>query len=227
MIVLILAGGHGSRIKRFTNRIKPLVVIAGQPILCIQLKQLEKYEVYINCNKEHERLLKQYGNLIIEEKRLGNATPIKKFAEQINEDFLVVFCDSFNNINFSKFIESHKKSNLLMTLAVKNISKRKSFGLTTFDNDKKVTGFTRQRFVNTGIYICKPEIKELILKNVYQDIDRDLIPRLIKKQQLGVHIHTGYWYDVGQENYWNKHRKEDKKEFDLQSKLKTGEKKNG
>ncbi|MFX0084283.1 MAG: NDP-sugar synthase [Candidatus Hodarchaeota archaeon] len=225
MKALILAGGKGTRIKKFTDNIKPLIVIAGKPILSIQLEQLKKYEVSINCNKEHEKFLRNYGHLIIEEKRFGKATPLKLFSEDCKESFLVLHCDVFSNIDFDKLVEEHIKSGYLMTMVVKNIAKHKSFGVTVFDNNKIVTGFTRQRYVNCGVYVCRPEIKNIILNNIYQDIDRDLIPKLIEKNQLNVYIHNGFWYDVGTVNYWNKHRKEEKKEFGLKSKIVNKEKK--
>ena len=217
---LILAGGKGARVKKFTDRIKPLVIIAGQPMLSILSEQLKNYETYINCNREHEKILKSYGNLIVEEKRLGNATPIRLFAEQCKESFLVMHCDVFSNIDFNRLIEQHKKSDCLMTMAVKNISKRKSFGLTIFDRDKVAIAFSRDRYVNMGIYICKPEIKDFILNNTYQDLDRDLITRLIEKKKLNVYIHQGMWYDVGSNDYQKRHMKSKDKEMQLASTLK-------
>lgn len=212
MQALILAGGHGNRVKKFTNKIKPLMTIANQSILSIQLESLRKYNISINCNKEHEKILQQYGSLIIEEKRLGNATPIKKFAEQTNDNFIVIHCDILNNINVDRMLNEHIKSNCSMTIAVKNIVRYKSFGVTVFNQNKYVTGFTRNRFVNCGFYICKSDIGKYILNNTFQDIDRDLIPSLIKKNQIKVYIHSGYWYDVGSSDYLNRHRKNLKKE---------------
>lgn len=220
MKALILAGGKGTRVEKFSKSIKPLVDIAGKPIISIQLNQLKDYDVYINCHKEHEKLLSSYGKLLVENKRMGNATAIKSFAEQCTEDFIVIHCDIFSNIDISKLVETHKKNNNIMTMVVKNISKRKTFGLVTFDKDNIIKSFTRRRYVNCGVYVCNPQVKDYILNNTFQDIDRDLVYNLIKKDKLISYIHQGFFYDIGIKSYWDKHRKEEKKEYRLESKLK-------
>jgi mannose-1-phosphate guanylyltransferase/phosphomannomutase len=94
-------------------------------------------------------------------------------------------------------VEKATKNKELMTMVVRNISKGKAFGVAVFDEHKKVYGFTRERYVNTGIYLIRPGVKEYIKKELYQDIDADLFPKLIHDKVLGVYIHSGSWFDVG------------------------------
>lgn len=201
MKVLILAGGRGQRVKSYyPNTIKPLVPILGKPILDILLNQLKDFEVYININKEDSEKLKQYSNrvkFLIEERRMGKAQPIREMLEKYNEDIIVIHCDVYSNLDFKKFIEMSKNNKELMTMVVKNISKGKAFGVAVFDKNKNIYGFTRERFINTGIYYVKSGIKDYIKKNIYQDLDIDTFPGLIKDNQLKVYIHNGFWFDCG------------------------------
>lgn len=201
MKVLILAGGRGTRVKSYyPNTIKPLVPILGKPILDILLNQLKDFEIFININKEDFEKLKQYENkvkFLIEDRRMGKAQPIRELLEKFNEDILVIHCDVFTDLDFKKFIEKSINRKELMIMVVKNISKGKAFGVATFDEHKKVYGFTRERYVNTGIYLVRFGIKEYIKKEIYQDIDMDLFPRLMKDSLLGVYIHNSSWFDVG------------------------------
>ena len=215
MKVLILAGGRGNRVKSYyPNTIKPLVTILGKPILEILLNQLKDFDVFININQEDVEKLKQYENkvkLLIEDKRMGKAQPIREILEKYNEDILVIHCDIFTDLNFNKFIDKTKDNKELMTMVVRNISKGKAFGVAVFDEHKKVYGFTRERYVNTGIYLVRPGIKEYIKKEIYQDIDADLFPKLIKDKVLGVYIHNGTWWDVGTKRVLERFDKKDKK----------------
>lgn len=215
MRVLILAGGHGTRVKSYyPNTIKPLIPILGKPIIDILLNQLKGFEVFININKEDSEKLKQYNNrvnFIIEDKRMGKAQPIREMLEKYNEDILVIHCDIFTDLDFNKFIEKSINCKELMTMVVRNISKGKSFGVAVFDKNKKVYGFTRERYVNTGIYLVRPAIKNYINKGIYQDIDLDLFPKLIRDNILGVYIHNGNWFDVGTHRVMDKFNKSKEK----------------
>jgi mannose-1-phosphate guanylyltransferase/phosphomannomutase len=200
MKTLILAGGRGTRVNNQYSNIKPLITILGKPILDILLNQLKDFEIFININKEDSEKLKGYSdkvNFIIEDRRMGKAQPIREFAEKYNEDFIVIHCDVYSDIDIKRFIEKSKDNKEIMTMVVKNISKGKAFGVTVFDEHKKVYGFTRERYVNTGIYLVRPGVKEYIKKDIYQDLDKDTFPKLIKDKKLKVYIHNGFWFDCG------------------------------
>jgi NDP-sugar pyrophosphorylase family protein len=201
MKCLILAGGRGTRVKSYyPNTIKPLVPILGKPILDILLNQLKDFEVFVNVNKEDFDKLKQFSNrvkFLIEDRRMGKAQPVREMIEKYNEDILVIHCDVFTDLDFKKLVEKTKDNKELMTMVVRNISKGKAFGVAVFDEHKRVYGFTRERYVNTGIYIVRPGVKDYIKKDIYQDLDADVFPKMIKDKVLGVYIHNGSWFDVG------------------------------
>ncbi len=67
-------------------------------------------------------------------------------------------------------------------MVVKDFAQPKSFGVVTHDGDL-VTGFTRKRLVNCGIYCFSKEVVKFIGAG-FQDFDRDLFGRLIKKKKL-------------------------------------------
>lgn len=197
MRVLILAGGKGNRVSPVY---KPLVCILGKPIIDILLNQLKGFEVYININKEDINKLKNYENRIkflIEDKRMGKARPLLDFIEKYNEDFLLIHCDCYTDLNFKKFIEISQNNKELMIMSVKDIAKQKAFGVAIFDKHNLVYGFTRRRYINMGIYFIRKEIKKYIKENIWQDIDETLIPDLIRDKQLKVYIHKGFFFDIG------------------------------
>jgi len=207
---LILAGGQGSRIKEYTSDIKPLVKILGKPIIEILIKQLKDFEIFININKEDYEKLKVYEDrvkLLVEDKRMGKAQPIREMLEKYNEDILVIHCDVYSSLDYDKFVKEAIKNNELMTMVVRNISKGKAFGVAVFDKSKKVYGFTRERYVNTGIYFIRKEMKSYIKENIWQDLDEHVFPRLIKDNQLKVYIMNGYWFDCGTQRIIEKFNK--------------------
>ena len=67
--------------------------------------------------------------------------------------------------------------------------------------DDLVSGFTRERLVNCGIYVFSREVVNYI-GDGFQDFDRDLFPKLIAQRKLHFYRHQGLWRDIGGVEYW-------------------------
>lgn len=197
MRVLILSGGLGIRSSCF----KLFIQILGKSLIELYKERFKDFEIHVNVNKRDSDKLKNIKDvtLEIEEKRMGNAQPIRDFALKYKEDFICIHNDIFTILDFNKFVKQIQEKDKQFTaiLLSKNIGRPKAFGILTFDKDKKVKSLTRSRYVNGAIYYFKKEIANYIEENKYQDLDKDVFQKLISEEKLGVYTFSGVWFDVG------------------------------
>ena len=217
MKAMILAAGEGKRIKSlFPDMPKPLIPLKGKPLIeyLIELLQKAGTEVLLNIKESQVDRFKYLKlPLLIEDTPLGNAGAIKKFAGQLDDTFLVLHSDIYTDIDINALIKTHQNfvgtnsicassPGALMTMTVKRLDDGKNYGIVLHEKGK-VIGFTRDRLINCGIYVCNKKILKYI-GGGFQDLDKDLFPKLLKDKKLFVYMHKGIWCDVGTPDEYSK-----------------------
>lgn len=199
MKVIILGAGKGTRTKKiFPDIPKALVPVKGRPIIEYIIDVYKDFEVLVNVREEDADKFK-YLNLplLIEKSPLGNAGAVKYFSKELGDRFIATHVDILTDLDPNKLVESHQG---YATMTVKDLSEPKSFGVITHESSL-VTGFTRKRLINCGIYSFSKEVVKYIGSG-FQDFDKDLFPRLIEEKKLYFYEHKGLWEDAGTEAYW-------------------------
>ena len=133
--VVILAGGLATRLRPITEKIpKSLVEVAGEPFICRQLKYLESQGInkvtlcvgYLGEMIESEvGKGNQFGLEVTYSfdgpKLLGTGGAIKKALPFLDQNFFVLYGDSFLPINFSSVEEAfHASQKLALMTILKN-----------------------------------------------------------------------------------------------------------
>jgi dTDP-glucose pyrophosphorylase len=213
-IVVIMAGGLGTRLKPLTDECpKPLLKVGGKPLLEIMLTNLIDYgfrRFFISVNFKGKMIEDFFGdgskwnvniNYLREDKKLGSAGALSKLPDIADEEFLVINGDLLTRINFSQLLNFHTEQNAKATMAVKEYDFQVPYGVAKVrDNllvnldEKPVHRF----FVNGGIYVLEPTILEMVPQD--QPINMtDLFDRILKKRMrvATFPIHE-YWVDIGQ-----------------------------
>jgi NDP-sugar pyrophosphorylase family protein len=228
MKAVILAGGRGERLKPITNNIpKPMVPLIGKPVIEYILLWLKSYgitDIALTLGYKSQSILDYFGDgrrlgvklaHFVEDVPLGTAGSVKNAEEFLDEDFLVVSGDAFTDLNLDAFIIFNKNRGGIGTIAVKEISNPKGFGIVDADGEMRVTGFLEKpenpakNIVNLGIYVFKQEILKYI-PNCNYDFARHLFPRLLEgvqrekarggnpeRFQLYAYNTDAYWSDIG------------------------------
>ena len=202
--VLILCGGQGTRVQKyFPGLIKPLFPINSIPIIERQIKMFKDYTIFINCNEEDKAQLEYlHLPLLCERTRVGNAGALLEFRKDLGDKFFIIHCDELTDINPDDVWDAHKEDKI-MTMVIKDIAREKEFGLVITKDDKIIT-CTKERWVNTGMYVADKRLFEYITENRIQDLDKDVFPKLIKNDVLGYHKFDGFWQDIGVESFIKK-----------------------
>lgn len=212
---VILAGGFGSRLKPLTDDVpKPMLPLANVPMLDYVISHLYasgiddivltlgyRTEQVENWVSGYERL---NTRCITENVPLGTAGGVRAASAMLDERFIVVSGDALENIDYEAMLTAHRKSGKLVTMAVTEVEDPRQFGLVVADEKGTVKEFTEKPenateggVVNCGVYILEREALKFIPQGVKYDFSRDLFPRLVQMEQLGVYMHDGFWSDIG------------------------------
>jgi NDP-sugar pyrophosphorylase family protein len=211
---VILAGGLGTRLKPYTTVFpKPLMPIGESPILEIIIKQLKAKgfnEITLAVGHLSELIMAFFNNgskygLKIEyskeEKKLGTAGGLGLLKNKLEDDFLVMNGDVLTGLDFSEFLEFHKKTGSIATIALNRRHVDIDFGVVELDENRTLIGYIEKPkidyLVSMGVYAFNESILEYIPSHEYLDIP-DLMKRLLSEgEKVNGFIHDGYWLDIG------------------------------
>ena len=215
MNAIVLAGGRGSRLMPLTENLpKPLLDVAGRPILDYVLSHLNFYSisrVVLSLGYKAEKIISRYASgeqpnyfCVTESTPLGTLGGVK-FAERFLDDtFVVVSGDCLCNVDIEKMIDQHLNSRSLVTMAVTEVKDPRLYGVVSCDGQGKVISFHEKprdagfgKLVNMGIYVVNKSVLSKVPKGAKFDFSLDLFPMLLKERALGAYYHDGYWSDVG------------------------------
>ena len=192
MLVVILSGGRGKRLRPITDYVpKPLLTLNNIPLIEWQIKYCKKFGIkeFVICTgyktEQIENYLKKKNNLdvkisfSIEKIPLGTAGAIKKAGIFIKDkSFFVLNGDVITNLNMNKL---KTKLNSIAT-----ISLRTNYGVLDVSKDK-VKKFNEKKnidqlLMNAGIYyLSKNILKDLPKKG---NIETTTFPKYAKLGKL-------------------------------------------
>lgn len=210
--VIIMAGGLGTRLKELTKDTpKPMLKVGKKPILesIVQRLKEQNFENFIFCVNYKKQIIEDYFkkgkdfgikiSYIKERKKLGTAGALSLIKQDFKESFIVMNADILTELNFNELLKTHKDSKALMSVCVREFEQQIPFGVIE-QNKGFITNITEkpvQKFlVSAGIYVCEPEILELLNKNEYLDMP-ELIKLAMQKGRVNTYLIHNYWIDIG------------------------------
>lgn len=225
MKAVVMAGGEGSRLRPITaGRPKPLVPVAGTPIMEHILLHLKKFgitEVVTTLHYLADEIQSYFDDgsdlgldlkYSIEDTPLGTAGSVKKAEEHLRDGtFVIVSGDALTDVDLDKALKFHREKGSLATLILYRVANPLEFGVVITDEDGRINRFLEKPSwsevfsdtVNTGMYILEPEIFDLMEQGKQYDWSSDIFPQLLRdgKPMFG-YIMEEYWCDVGTLNQY-------------------------
>jgi mannose-1-phosphate guanylyltransferase/phosphomannomutase len=214
---LVLAAGYGERLRPLTDdRPKPMIEIAGKPILRYNLELLARAgvsEAVINLHHRPESIRGVLGgecesvaiSYAYEPELLGTAGAARNVADFLQgDDFVVVYGDNLSTIDLGKLIAMHRETDAAVTLAVFHREDVGASGIVGLDDSGRVTRFLEKpredeifsHWVNAGYLVAKPGVLDEIPANGPSDFGRDVLPHLLAR---GARI---YGYRMTEDLWW-------------------------
>lgn len=212
MKAFILCGGRGERLKPITDTVpKPMVPVAGKPILEYQIDLLKKHgvrEAVLLVGWHGEAVEKYFGDggrfgmkisYAYEDpnNRLGTAGPIKAARKHVDGTFLAMNGDIISDTDITRIVHFHKAHGCMGTINMINMPS--PFGIIDLNGDY-IVQFREKPVLpykmNAGLYVLEPEVVDLMPD--VGSIETDVFPKIAAQNKLCGYDSTGiYWSDVG------------------------------
>lgn len=207
--LVLLAGGRGKRISRFTkNTPKPLLKINNKSFLQYLLNYYSKYnftKIYILAGYKGSKIKKIYHkkkiNLIpieciVEKKLLGTGGALNLLKKIIKRNFLLINGDSFLKINLDNFLKKKLNKNIISRMAlIKNKNYKSNNKLSNLSIKNNIVN-NSGNLMNAGVYFFKKKILNYC-KNSNFSLETDLINKLILRKKIEGKLIKSYFIDIG------------------------------
>lgn len=218
---MILAAGHGTRLRPLTDRLpKAMVPIAGRPLLEHTVELLAASgvrEIAINLHTHAGVIADHLGDgsrfgvkitYSFEPQLLGTAGAVKALAHFFSDGpFFVIYGDVFTRMDLERLLRHHRSQRALATIALRQPDDVSQCGIVQQDDDGWITSFVEKphgdrheadAWANGGVYVLEPEVLRHIKSGVEQDFGRDVFPALARTGQAvaGLPSDDACW-DIG------------------------------
>lgn len=200
MISVILAGGKGTRLG-LEGLPKPMVSVAGKPLLEHHLLLLQRYgikKVIMLTGYLSEKIEDYFGDgsqwgmdvsYVREEIPLGTSGALKQLEIILDERFLVLYGDVVMDFDIKRFRDFDEQSASLGSLIVhpndhpydSDLVECDGDSITKFISKPHPEGLRYQNLVNAAVYILSPEIFKFINQGTQSDFGKDIFPLAIKE----------------------------------------------
>ncbi|AEH06829.1 bifunctional sugar-1-phosphate nucleotidylyltransferase/acetyltransferase [Methanothermococcus okinawensis] len=209
MDAVILCAGKGTRLMPLTeNRPKPMIPIAGKPILEHIINKIEGFvdNIYLIVKYKKEIIINHFKNhpkiTFIEQKEIdGTGYAVLMAKEYIKDDFLVINGDIVFDDDLKNIVD-YKNA-----MALTEVSNPENFGVVVLDDENNIIELQekpknpKSNLINAGIYKFEKNIFD-ILENLKPskrgEVElTDAISELIQNGNMkGIKL-NGYWNDTG------------------------------
>lgn len=226
MNAVILAAGFGTRMeKTFPQTPKSLLPLNGKPLIQDQIEHLKKFGIekfYINLHFQPNKIKDFLGNgrqlginitYSFEDEILGTSGALLNFKEKLDSTFIVLYGDIFTRVDFSKFLQFHKKKRSKASLLIHQTDHPEDSDLVEINGNNQIINIypsphkelsTNINLSNAAIYIFEPSILQY-LPYKFSDFMEDFLPILLEKG-VGMYgyVSDEYSKDVGTPKRYDK-----------------------
>ena len=216
---VVLAGGKGTRLaSAFPNTAKPMVPIAGKPVLqhlieTYSAQGIERF--FITIGHLGEQIVAHFGDgsafgcaihYLEESEPLGTAGALPQLKDELQDSFWVFYGDTLSDVDLSRMEAFHISKRSQATLFVHPNDHPYDSDLIDLDETGRVRavfgkphpeGVDRANCVNAALYLFEPEMIEAIPSGRASDFGRDLFPAWATTHRLFGYASPEYIKDMG------------------------------
>lgn len=198
MKAFLLAAGHGTRLRPYTNHTpKCLLPVGGVPMLAIWFALSRRFgisEILVNTHAhavEVNEFMRQWRDgvrvTVVEEPELhGSAGTLLVNRDWIQgeDKFWVFYADVLTNVNLRVMLDAHLTGSAA-TLGLYSVPDPKRCGIATLAEDSTIVDFVekpahpKSNLAFAGIMLATPELLDAIPQTSGADIAFDVLPRLL------------------------------------------------
>jgi len=219
-MMVIMAGGIGSRLRPYTNSCpKPLLPVAGKPLLehIIERAKLEGFNHFVLAIHYLGQMIEDYFgggeklgvriDYLREESPFGTAGALALLSPFPDASFIVTNGDVITDIRYGELLDFHSRQVATATMAVRVHEWQHPFGVVKTQGIE-IVGFEEKPItrshINAGVYAVDPIALSVLRAGEHCDMPT-LFERLqIKKQRTLAYPMHEPWLDVGRPDDLNR-----------------------
>ena len=207
MILVILAGGKGLRLKELTkNNPKPMVKINKRPFLEKLILNYSKYnleKIFILTGYKYKKIHSYFNKKFIngveikcinENKIMGTGGALYRLKNIIKKNFFLVNGDTYLDVNLNHLnakVDKKKLVNIFLTKKNQN-----SNDTLKLDKNSNIVYDQKSKYISSGLYYFNYKFLNTI-KNRPCSLERDVLPDLIKRKIVSGDFIKGFFVDIG------------------------------
>ena len=212
MYALIIAGGEGERLRPLTSdRPKPMIEVAGTPILEYQVRWLAREGVsdaVLLCGYKADVIQRHFGDgsrfglrthYSLEEVPLGRGGALKLGAQLVppDEDAVIALNgDILTDQPLAPMLRYHRRKQAAATVMLTRL--RSPYGITRIDRTGRITAFDEKpllrEWINAGLYVVSREFLRRLPDR--GDHETTTFPQLVAEGRLFGYRSDSYWRTV-------------------------------
>ncbi len=218
--LVILAGGKGTRIKKFSKSPKPIIKFNNLHFLDYLMQNYALFNfnnIYVLAGYKGFQIKKIYRKrkfnlknikVIIEKSPMDTGGALYNLKNVIKNDFILANGDSILDIDLNKFVKKKSDKSLIkIALINKKFSKNKNKLGNLSLKGSQIIIKNKSIYMNSGIYYCNKELLKIIKKKKVS-LENEIIPTLIKKNKVtGEIIKNKFFLDIGTPYYFKQSSK--------------------
>nr|AIF20693.1 translation initiation factor eIF2B subunit (GMPP) [uncultured marine group II/III euryarchaeote KM3_92_B07] len=220
--VVVLAGGFGTRLRPWTNRVpKPLLPMLDLTLVerVVEALPVELVdEVLIAAGFGIEQMREHFAGVetpyqitIIEESEpLGTGGAIRNCRAHLrDETFCVMNGDLLSSVPVGEMLDFHRSQGGLATISLWEVEDPTRFGVCDIKNDGRVYQFQEKptleeacsNMINAGCYILEPEVFDRMPEGPHS-MERVVYTPIASEGLLNGFPFTGHFVDAGTPTSW-------------------------
>lgn len=220
MKAIILAAGLGTRLRPITDHLpKPLLPVAGRPLIAYNLLLLKRYgitQVIITLHHQARKMIQGLGNgagfglnltYSREPEILGTGGGIRKAAQRLTQgSFLVLNGDILVDVNLDRVVEFHHRKRAIATMVLREDRDPEAWGAVEIDGQGRVRqllgkldpcGERLTPLMFTGVQVFQTRVLDYIPRRGYSSIIDAYVAMLRNGERVFGYVMCGYWSDLG------------------------------
>lgn len=215
MKAMILAAGLGTRLRPYTDAVpKPLVEVAGRPLIAYPLMQLRAAgvrDVVVNVHHLANQMKAALGDGSLydlrihyseEEDVLDTGGGIYKARAWLDDTFVILNADSIHDVPLDAVLRFHRERAALSTLVLRQDARAESYGLLHFDGEARIRRFRGEPTtwpaplragMYAGVCVWEPAIFRYMSDEPFSLLRGLMPPLLAAGEPVYAWEYEGYW----------------------------------
>lgn len=222
MQVVVLAGGVGSRLRPWTNKMpKPLLPMLDMSLLerVVEGVPNDLIDEVVVAGGYKVEMIKEYFaqvdvdfdvRIVNENKPLGTGGALGNCRDVVSGRFACFNGDIVSSLQIEPLLDLHKRNGGVGSLALWEVEDPTRFGIVGLDDDSRITQFKEKpkpdevfsNLINAGSYIFEDDVFDYMPHGKHS-IERDVFPKLAEQNLLNGQQFEGYFLDAGTPSAWS------------------------